>query len=817
MMTPQKWQQIKAILEDAVEIEPAARPAFIEKACRGDAELRDQVEAFLSRNDTNAERLDEGVLSSLDELLQPAESPLIGTKIGHYKVLSELGAGGMGTVFLAERSDGQFEQRAALKLIKRGMDSDAIIRRFVTERQILASLRHPNIANLLDGGTTDDGLPYFVLEYVDGATLTEYADRERIGLEQRLDLFREVCSAVSFAHSNLVIHRDLKPSNILVTADGHAKLLDFGIAKLLTSDAANETATGSFAFTPEYASPEQVRGETLTTASDVYSLGVILYEFLTGRRPYRADSKSIGEIIKAVCETEPRPPSSAVSNAAVPAGQWKTDTPNGDEHRTKGSETDTRPLSVITAPQLKGDLDNIILKALRKEPERRYLSVEQLAEDIRRYLAGLPVAASSDSFKYRAMKFARRHRAGLSAALVVLLALIAGVGATLYQARVAQREREKAEHRFNDVRALANSFLFEFHDAIQPLSGSTPARKLVVSRAIEYLDKLAAESSDDLELQRELGTAYERIGKIQGNSYFSNLGDTDGAMTSYRRSLEIRQRLADRDPANREFQYELAISHRGVGDMYYTMDDLQNGLRSYESSFAILEKVSADDPENLKFLSSLTDILSRLGDIKGMPGYQNLGDPAGAIESYQRVVALAEKLTAAAPDNHEYRGDLATRLFYYGKLQESTGDIKGAIASGTRSVSLLEGLVAANPDDAAFESRLMAALNTLRPWLVKDGQTAAALENARRVVSTLERLTAADPQNSNLRRNLGMSYTSLGNSLIQAKRSHEAVEYFRRSISIAEALIAAEPKNADHARDAETAKKALSQAQAGRP
>ena len=423
--------------------------------------------------------------------------------------------------------------------------------------------------------------------------------------------------------------------------------------------------------------------------------------------------------------------------------------------------------------------------------------------------------AINDTWGYRASKFVRRNRIAVAATALILLTLVAGLGATLYQANVAQRERQKAEQRFNDVRTLANSFLFEFHDAIQSLSGSTPARKLVVSRAIEYLDKLAVESNDDRAIQRELGTAYERIGKIQGNSYFSNLGDTDGAMSSYRRSLEIRQRLADMEPENLEYQYDLAISHRGVGDMFYTMDDLQNGLRSYESSLAILERITTEQPDDLKYLSSLADVLSRRGDIKGMTGYANLGDTAGAVENYQRVVALAEKLTLAAPDNLEYRGDYATRLFYFARLQSSTGDLKGALISGRKSIELLEGLVAANPDDAAYESRLMASLNSMRPTLLAEGQIKEAVENARRVVKTLERLSADDPQNSNIRRSLGVSYGSLGTCLVQTKDTAEAIQYFRRSLAIAEELAAAEPKNVEHAKDVETAKKGLSDALTG--
>lgn len=360
---------------------------------------------------------------------------------------------------------------------------------------ILASLKHPNIAHLIDGGTTNDGLPYFVMEYVEGVSIIEYAKSENLDLNERLDLFREVCAAVSFAHQNLVIHRDLKPSNILITNDGKVKLLDFGIAKLLKSEEINQTATQMHIFTPEYASPEQVQGEKLTTATDIYSLGVILYELLTENRPYNTESKNISEIIKTVCETEPVRPSLAVIKNT--------------------NQTDYPKSKIKNQKSLRGDLDNIILKALRKEPERRYSSVEQLSEDIRRHQIGLPVSASADTFSYRFGKFINRNRIGVAAAALILITLLGGLFATLYQ-------RNKAQRRFNDVRQIANSFLFEFHDAIETLPGSTPARELVVKRALEYLDQLAAESEGDITLQRELGTAYAKIGLIHGNSYHSN-------------------------------------------------------------------------------------------------------------------------------------------------------------------------------------------------------------------------------------------------------------------------------------------------------
>lgn len=321
-MKPENWQKLKGILEQAVEIAPENRVSYLEKVCAGDANLRREAEAFLEYED-DSDWLEDSAFSIVAEN-ETNKKSLVGTEIGRYKIVSELGAGGMGAVFLAERADGEFSQKVALKLIKRGMDSDAVLRRFYNERQILASLEHPNIAHLVDGGTTGEGVPYFVMEYVEGATILEYADAQNLDLTERLNLFCEVCAAVQFAHQNLVIHRDLKPSNILITSDGKAKLLDFGIAKLLNSDAQNQTATQMQIFTPEYASPEQTKGAKLTTATDVYSLGVILYELLTGTRPFQTAEKSRFEISEAVITQEPPRPSSIVQNSKFKIRKRKT-------------------------------------------------------------------------------------------------------------------------------------------------------------------------------------------------------------------------------------------------------------------------------------------------------------------------------------------------------------------------------------------------------------------------------------------------------------------------------------------------------------
>lgn len=788
-MTPERWQKVKSILEEALEMASDLRSNYLDVVCSEDKILRAEIEELLKFEDIEADLLEQNAILETN----PPTKNLIGQQIGHYKIIEEIGTGGMGAVFLAERADGEFQQKAALKLIKRGMDSEAVLLRFINERQILASLKHQNIAHLIDGGTTNDGLPYFVMEYVEGISIIEYAKRENLDLNERLNLFREVCAAVSFAHQNLVIHRDLKPSNILVTTAGKVKLLDFGIAKLLKTEKINQTATQIHIFTPEYASPEQVQGEKLTTATDIYSLGVILYELLTENRPYKTDSKNISEIIKSVCETEPVRPSSIVSRQLSIAIKHTNQTSNSK--------------SKIQNPKaLRGDLDNIILKALRKETKRRYSSVDQISEDIYRHQTGLPVSASADTFSYRLSKFIRRNRIGAAAAALILITLLGGLFATLYQ-------RNKAQRRFNDVRQLANSFLFEFHDAIENLPGSTPARAIVVKRAIEYLDQLAAESEGDTALQRELGSAYSKIGQIQGNSYYSNLGDTDGAMKSYQRSLEIRQKLVDSDPKNLDLQQELAEANEGVGDMLYTVNDLKSGLESYEKAIAICEKIVDDAPENLEYRYSLANVLGKRGDISGMEGFPNLGDIPTSLESYRQTIKIYEELVKAAPENEKYQLGYAKNLHFYGMLQTTTGNAKGAIINGQRAISIFDSLIAKNPNNTKYETHKMSALVFLRYPLLDEERTAEAVENARLVVSIMEKQFADDPKNIFVKRSLSVSYNSLAKCLLQEGDIKGAIENHQHSLKLAQEIALADPNSEENNRDVSLTKQFLAEAQ----
>jgi eukaryotic-like serine/threonine-protein kinase len=481
------WDEADRLFDQALELAPAERERWLAQRCAGDTALREQVEALL-RADAVAEhflQLDGWRLA--EPLLEPPEAAA-DRVIGPYRLKRELARGGMGVVYLAERADGQFEQRVALKLIKRGMDSDEIHRRFLAERQILARLSHPHIARLLDGGVSAEGQPFFAIEYVEGSTILDHCESRRMGPDDRLRLFLDVCDAVRYAHQNLVIHRDLKPSNILVTPDGQVKLLDFGIAKLLADGTDAETGltrTGLRVMTPEYAAPEQVMGAAVTTATDVYALGALLYELVSGHRAHRLVTRSLAEVERVVCEVDPVPPS-----AAAPA-----------------------PFR----PALRGDIDTITLTALQKRPDRRYATVEQLAGDVRRHLEGRPVAARPDTWRYRAAKFVGRHRIGVAAGAAIALSLVAGLVGTVWQARVAADRAVTAAAEAAKERAV-RAFLVQLFQASNPMhtrGRDVTARELLDQGRRDLDTALAAQPSVRAQLLTVVATAYASLGLVR--------------------------------------------------------------------------------------------------------------------------------------------------------------------------------------------------------------------------------------------------------------------------------------------------------------
>jgi len=634
-----RWHRIESLFHRADELPEDERKGFLEEACEGDEALRRRVEALLAA--------DVGDVDSVAGLLGPS-TPLAGRgpdeepvpeRIGPYRILRQLGRGGLASVYLAERADGTFRKHVALKLVRRGLDTGDILQRLRQERQILARLEHPNIARLLDGGSTEDGRPYFVMEYVEGLPIDEYCRRNRIELEDRLELVRAVCGAIHFAHRNLTIHRDIKPSNILVTADGTPKLLDFGIAKVLAADGSpstrqvtwHSTRAGMRYLTPAYASPEQIRGEALSTATDVYSLGVLLYRLLSGAAPYDFDGLPFHRLETLLCEVDPPRPSqrlSAVAMAAVGLG-----------------ETSVQRLR----SRLRGDLDTIVSVALRKEPERRYGSAEQLAEDLRRHLRRLPVSARPDRWTYRAGKFMRRHRRGVAAAAVMAVTLAAVV--TIFNVRLVH-ERDLAVRASSraETEATKASQVTEFLQQIFEVSN--PSRSLGESiTAVQLLDRGAAQIEQGLEGEEEVqASLMEAIGQS-----YAGLGLVPEADALLERSFEIRRRLFD--PPHEA----LAASHDHLGELRITQGRYQEAQHHFEEALRQRRSLfGPDDPrvaENQADLGAVAHILGRLTEAEGL---------------YRRALARLEaRLGPRNPETLLVQSNLVTLLYDRGRLEEA--------------------------------------------------------------------------------------------------------------------------------------------------
>jgi eukaryotic-like serine/threonine-protein kinase len=718
-MHPERWQRLEELFHAAGERPGSERASFLDAACGADGDLRAEVERLLEA-DEQANAFLGGAAAEIRRVaatLLPDDG-----HIGPYRILRELGRGGMGTVYLAERDDAQFEMRVAIKLIKRGMDTDAVLQRFRYERQILAGLVHPNIARLLDGGTTAEGLPYLVLEYVDGLPIDEYCRSHGLGVEQRLELFRQVCDAVSYAHQHLVVHRDIKPTNIVVTAEGVPKLLDFGIARLL--DTADEsmgmvTEFGARAMTPQYGSPEQLRGERVTTVSDVYALGVMLYELLAGQRPYDTTGLTADDARQMVVAGTVAKPSVAAANT-------------GDE---------------VLARRLRGDLDTIVLTAMRKDAADRYASVAMLADDVRRHREGLPVVARGDSWSYRAAMFVRRRKIGVAAAAAIAVTLLGGVIATTWQARaaraqaqLAQQARTRAEQRFAQVRKLANAMMFEYHDAIKDLPGAIPVRARLVRDALSYLNTLSQETEGDASLQRELALAYRRVGDVQGGSTRMNLGDTTGAVDSYKKSLAILDTLL----------------HRAAGDPGIRRDVAQ---------------VSTD----------LAYLVWETGDVRG------------AVEHARRAQALFEPLVAASPPDLELRLALVRTYDALGMITLESGKTAEAVAYHRRQLQLLEAAEPSHPTDPGVRKALSNAYHHVGDVESAEGHLHAALNEYRRSLALRQSLETEFPNNNDYTRLVAVSYFWIGDVLGKLNRTREALDAYRRSLELGEEIGRANP------------------------
>jgi tetratricopeptide (TPR) repeat protein len=675
----------------------------------------------------------------------------VGQFFGPYRILRHVSTGGMGFVYEAVRADDQYQKKVAIKIVQRSADdSNAIIERFRGERQILARLEHPNIARLLEGGTTSDGLPYLVMEFVDGVPLNQYASERALARHDRLKLFLSICDAVQYAHRNLVVHRDLKPSNILVTSDGVPKLLDFGIAKVLNADGAAATATAG-AMTLEYASPEQVLGAPITASSDIYSLGVLLYELLSGRRPYR-DVTSAMELTRAICTEAPE------------------------------------LLSTKAGPGFDLDLENIVQMALRKEPERRYPSVGQFAEDLQRYLDGYPVAARTATRRYHAAKFVGRNKTAVLVGALGIFALLAGIAATSWEAHIA-------DQRFNGLRKLANSYLFEFHDAIKDLPGSTPARQLVVKRALEYLDGLSQERGNDATLSRELATAYAKVGEVQGLPLYPSLGDRAGALASYRKAIRILERLSAANPSSVGTGTDLAHCYLDTGLVLQHMGDLNGAYESLRKAVKLLEGLTAAQPADARLRDTLALAYTQLGDVLGNYQETNLGDTKGATDYFNKAIAIREKLVMEEPANRNGRVSLTELYTRLGIIRRSMADNAGAVAAIRMSLGMEEQFMREDPVKWLYRREVAVDSRTLSLLFRDMGNLEEARKYGDQSAGIFSRLAKEDSNNVQSEEELADSDWSQGSILAKGHDRVHAQKYYDSAVARYGRVMANNPSN----------------------
>ena len=773
----ERWARVKELFEAAADLDPNARTALLEKECGGDEALRSEIESLLKSDEQTDGFIEQPVFAIPRDLFPDnVEEPVAGRHFGAYQVIREIGRGGLGAVYLAARADDEYRKQVAIKVIRRGLDTDDIIRRFRTERQILAQLDHPNIARLIDGGTTDDGLPYFVMEYVNGEPINAYCDANALATTERLTLFRKVCAAVTYAHQNLVIHRDLKPSNILVTQEGEPKLLDFGIAKLLSTgdELFTQTIPALRVMTPEYASPEQVKGEKITTTSDVYSLGGLLYELLTGQRPYRLKTRTPEEIARAITEQEPERPSTAVSPRPDPIS----------------------PQSAIRNPKLlRGDLDNIVLMAMRKEPARRYASVGQFSEDIRRHLTGLPVVARKDTVRYRTEKFIRRHKVGVAAAALIALTLIGGLIATFWQARRATQQRDRAERRFADVRKLSNALLFDIAPKLERLEGSTEARKSLVQRALEYLDSLANESAENAPLQGELAAAYEKVGELQGAPRKPNLNDFSGAIASYEKARGIRKRLVEKHPDDLENLGRFAADLSALSSIRLWTSDTSGSIEDSQAAVAAYEELLKEQPGSCELKLAAAESQLDLAN-----SYYFSDQLAQVYPPLHKALAAFETLRQHDPDNPEIlrllgRGHtiLSLTLSWDGKQKEGEDEMAKAFA-------IYEPLVAKYPQDSVIRQGLLDTY-LQSSQLFEDADPARSFEILLKAREVAEKSIAADAANVQARQNLAKTHSRLGVIALSLGKTEEAVAYLEKSSLAFSELEKFDPKHRTYQHD----------------
>jgi non-specific serine/threonine protein kinase/serine/threonine-protein kinase len=763
-MSTSDWSRVTEIFDQARQRPQAEREAFLRTAC-ADAATRAEVEAMLRTYDEDPDFLESpaDAAAAVQAVEAQAGQSAQGRHLGPYRIVREIGRGGMGVVYEAERDDEEFERRVAIKVLPAAWAASALAERFRFERRVLAGLDHPNIARLLDAGTTDDGVPYFVMDYVDGQPIDAWVRDRGLTVRQRVAVLQDVCSAVAHAHENLVVHRDLKPANILMTADGVPKLLDFGIATLVSAESgtsAGLTRTGQSSFTPEYASPEQVLGERVTTTSDVYSLGVLAYRLLSGQPPYSLQLSQGLSPLRVICEVDPPPPSSV-----APAAD---------------------------ASVLRGDLDTVVLKALRKQPRERYASVFALSADLAAWMDGRVVSATPATAGYRLRKFVARNKTVVAATAAVLLALVGGGMATAWQARIARIERDKAESRFRQVRQFSRSLLFEVHETLRELPGATEPRRLLLERAVQFLDGLAADAGEDVRLKLELAEGYRRLGQVQGSSVSDNVGDSASATVSFEKAVRLGSDALAGMPGSLDAINVVTGALDDLAQILVGLDRTEEADRSNARHLELaqlLERTRADDP------AARASVASSYLNIGMYMSARGKTDDARGL--YERSTVLFEGLPADQRARDQVISGHAFALKRLGALSLAAGDLEAGEHRYRAALALDEELIARHPDDPRYRFDMSYSLSDLAFTARRRGDPATARQIWTRALEIRQAALDADPRNVRAMQGVASLHGYLSAAAHDLKEFEVAVNHRRLSLTITEQIQAARGAHRD--------------------
>ncbi len=751
-MTPERFAELERIFSEAIALDGPARATFLDSL--SDAALRGELEGLL-RTDALSRGELANAISDLARTPSPGEEGMppewAGRLIGSYRIIREIGRGGMSIVFEASR-EGDFAQRVALKISTLAPFSQPLLERFRQERRILAGIEHPHIARLIDGGSTSEGLPFFVTEYCEGESLDRYMARANPGLRAVCELFQKICSAVEYAHQNLIVHRDIKPANVLVDDAGNPKLIDFGIAKLLDLDAA-QTQTAIGPGTPSYAAPEQVMGRPVTTRTDIYQLGLLFFEMLTRRRAQVVEESSLAGLQRSICEVE------------LPLAS-----------------------SVPGAERLRGDLDVIIATATQKDPDRRYRSVAALADDVRAHLASRPIHARADSKAYRVGRFLRRNRLASSAVALAVLALLTGVAATTYQARLAER-------RFTQVRGIARALLYDVQGAIQVLPASVDAQQVVVQTALNYLNGLSAEAGGDETLQLEIATGYLRTGNIQANVLGSSLEQRAAGQGSYQKALAILEPLSARRPADAAIAGELAAVYSALAEIDVRSGRSALALKRTQSGIQVMERAVALNPADRPL--SLRLVRAYVQFNRDIAGRQQVD-----LSHVRKPIALLEPLLRQNPDDAALQEEAAGAYAGAVAAHFNAHQTKEAKPYAEQALALRERLVAAQPNNAPARRALMlayAALGDIHwgfPHSLGDRDTAIAYYG--KMLGPAEWLREREPGKRSTRTDLAMARMRYAGAM--PPKDPRAVEFLTESLSAMEEIVREDPSNSSVSR-----------------